>query len=92
MPSCDGLLFKKPHSSTLTTTSSRFGLNAMSRKVCIVDAYSPLSGTSFQQTLSLNNMSSLCPGFSKLRRLREGAFGVVYLAKQQSDEAVGTAY
>jgi hypothetical protein len=37
-------------------------------------------------------MSSLCPGFSQLRRLGEGGFGVVYLAEQQSDEAVGTAH
>ena len=34
-------------------------------------------------------MDVICPGFTQIDRLGEGGFGVVYLAKRQSDDEVG---
>ena len=33
-------------------------------------------------------MDVICPGFTQIERLGEGGFGVVYLAKRQSDDEV----
>lgn len=37
------------------------------------------------------SMAEVCPGFSNLRRLGKGGFGVVYLAKRRSDQ-LGSVY
>ena len=34
------------------------------------------------------SMNDICPGFTQIQRLGEGGFGVVYLAKRQSDDEV----